>query len=199
MARRLHTLALMWIEAVVTQPDLVTLMAELLPARILLGPREGADDDGAVPGRSLLLLPTSVVSLVPDEGVQITCPGVLTWTFAGMSPTVTLDELRVMLRPRIVEKDDRPALELGVEVEVADFHALPAFVDEAIVKAVNGALATRSPCWRFTETLARRVPLGGVLALVEALALSASRGETKITAEALGLAISLRLAVVRAD
>jgi hypothetical protein len=191
----------MWLEAVVTQADLVKVASELLPARILLDAKGEPSDDGpkAAPKRSLLLHPASQVALVPDEGVQITCPGELTWTFIGMSPTVRLDELRVMLRPRVVQKDGRPVFELGVEVQVADFRALPAFVDEAIVKAVNAALATRSPSWSFTETFARTVPLGGVLALVRSLELSASWGEPKITAEALGLAISLRLGFVRTD
>lgn len=191
----------MWIEAVVTQADVVKVLTEILPVRILLDSRAEAKDDGskAEPERSLLLRPASLVTLVPEEGIQITCPAELTWTFIGMSPTVQLDELRVMLRPRVVEKNHRPVLEVALEVQVADFHSLPAFIDEAIVRGINGALATRGLHWGFTETLARTVPLGAIFDLVEALRLSATWGETKITAEALGLVISLQLEFVRSE
>jgi hypothetical protein len=110
-----------------------------------------------------------------------------------------LDALRVMIRPEVVEKSKGYVLEFGMEVEEADFHALPGFIDNTIVKAVNASLATRKPGWNFTETLTRTVGLGTMFNPVEALKIDVAWGKTKIGGEALGLVVSFKLGFVRAD
>ncbi len=118
-----------------------------MPTKILLDQdrEDEKDEKKNEPERSLLLHPATEVILVPEEGVRMTCPVELTWPIAGMSPTRKLDELSVMIRPRVVEKNKGSVLEFGLEVEEADFHSLPEFIDNTIVKAVNAALAAKKP------------------------------------------------------
>jgi hypothetical protein len=192
----------MWLEAIISQEDLVQVMGEFLPVKIHLdqeGKEEDAGKKSLEPERSLLLRAATQVSLVPDEGVRVICPAELTWSIAGMSPMMKLDELSVMIRPRVVEKNKGSVLEFALEVEEANFHALPAFLDNTIVKAVNAALATKKPAWDFTQTLTRTVGLGSMFDPVEALKIKVAWGKTKIGADVLGLVLSFKLGFVRTD
>lgn len=191
----------MWLEAIITQEDLVKVLGEFLPVKILLDQEKDADGEVKKdePERSLFLRTPTVVTMIPDQGVRITCPAELTWSIVGMSPSMTIDALQLMIRPEVVEKNKGHVLELGMEVEVADFHALPSFIDATIVKAVNASLATKRPAWNFSETLTRTVGLGTVLDRVEALKIAVGWGKTKIGAETLGLVVSFDIGFVRAD
>jgi hypothetical protein len=191
----------MWLEAIITQEDLVQVMGEFLPVKIFLDQAEVGEGEKKKdePERSLLLHPASQVSLVPEEGMRVTCPAEITWSIAGMSPTMKIDALQVMIRPRVVEKNKGHVLEFGMEVEEADFHALPGFLDDTIARAVNAALATKSPAWNFTETLTRTVGLGKMFDPVEALKIEVQWGKTKLGTEVLGLVVSFKLGFVRAD
>jgi len=191
----------MWLEAIISQEDLVQVMGEFLPVKILLDQDEEDEKEEKKdePERSLLLHPATQVTLVPDQGVRVTCPAELTWSIAGMSPTMKLDELSVMIRPQVVEKNKGNVLELVIEVEEADFHSLPAFIDHTIVKALNAALATKNPAWNFTETLTRKVGLGTMLDPVEALKIEVQWGKTRIGGEVLGLVLSFKIGFVRND
>jgi hypothetical protein len=191
----------MWLEAIISQEDLVQVMGEFLPVKIFLDQTEVGEGEKKKdePERSLLLHTASQVTLVPEEGIRITCPAEITWSIVGVSPTMKIDALQVMIRPRIVEKNKGHVLELGLEVEEADFHALPGFLDSTIARAVNTALATKKPDWNFTETLTRTVGLGKMFDPVEALKIDVQWGKTKIGGEALGLVVSFKLGFVRAD
>ncbi len=191
----------MWLEAIITQEDLVKVLGEFLPVKILLDQEKDADGEVKKdePERSLFLRAPTAVTMIPDQGVRITCPAELTWSIVGVSPSMTIDALQLMLRPEVVEKNKGHVLELGMEVEVADFHALPSFIDATIVKAVNASLATKRPAWNFSETLTRTVGLGTVLDRVEALKIAVGWGKTKIGAETLGLVVSFDIGFVRAD
>lgn len=191
----------MWLEAIITQEDLVKVLGEFLPVKILLDQEKDADGEVKKdePERSLFLRTPTVVTLIPDQGVRITCPAELTWSIVGMSPSMTIDALQLMIRPEVVEKNKGYVLEFGMEVEVADFHALPGFIDATIVKAVNASLATKRPAWNFSETLTRSVGLGTLFDRVEALKIAVGWGKTKIVAETLGLVVSFDIGFVRAD
>lgn len=193
----------MWLEAIISQEDLVQVLGEFLPVKIHLDQDKDNDAAGAPkkdePERSLHLLAPTQVILVPGEGVRVICPAVITWSIVGMSPSMNIDALQVMIRPEVAEKNKGYVLEFGMEVEVADFHALPAFIDETIVKAVNAALATKKPGWNFTETLTRTVGLGKLFDPVEALKIDVQWGKTKIGEDTLGLVVSFKLGFVRAD
>lgn len=191
----------MWLEAIISQEDLVQVMGEFLPVKIFLDQGEVGEGEKKrdEPERSLLLHTASQVTLVPDEGVRVTCPAEITWSIAGVSPTMKIDALQVMIRPRVVEKNKGHVLEFGMEVEEADFHALPGFIDTTIAKAVNAALAGKKPSWNFTETLTRTVGLGKMFDPVEALKIEVQWGKTKMGGEALGLVVSFKLGFVRND
>jgi len=191
----------MWLEAIITQEDLVKVLGEFLPVKILLDQEKDADGEVKKdePERSLFLRTPTVVTMIPDQGVRITCPAELTWSIVGMSPSMTIDALQLMIRPEVVEKNKGHVLEFGMEVEVADFHALPGFIDATIVKAVNASLATKRPAWNFSETLTRSVGLGTIFDRVEALKIAVGWGKTKIGAETLGLVVSFDIGFVRAD
>lgn len=191
----------MWLEAIISQEDLVQVLGEFLPVKILLDQEKGPDGEPKKdePDRSLYLQSPTQVILVPEQGVRVICPAELTWSIAGMSPSMKLDALQVMIRPEVVEKNKGYVLEFGMEVEVADFHALPAFIDATIVKAVNAALATKKPGWNFTETFTRTVGLGKLFDPVEALKIEVNWGKTKIGGEALGLVVSFKIGFVRTD
>lgn len=192
----------MWLEAIISQEDLVQALQNFLPVKIFLGQSEAGEGDKEKkdePERSLLLHPASRVTLVAEEGVRVTCPAEITWSIAGVSPSMKIDALQVMIRPRVVEKNKGHVLELGMEVEEADFHALPGFVDDTIARAVNASLANKKPAWNFTETLTRTVGLGKMFDPVEALKIEVQWGKTKIGGDALGLVVSFKLGFVRAD
>jgi hypothetical protein len=182
----------MWLEAIITKDDLVQAMKEILPAKINL--RDASDDEA---DRWLALGAPTDVALVPEQGLRITCPAELCWSIAGMSPTVTLDQLRVLLRPEVVNKTKGHALEFHLQVEEAEFHGLPALVDETIVRAVNAALAVKNLTWNFTETFSRTVGLGKVVQPLEELKVEVLWGKHRIGAEAFALVVSFKLHWVR--
>ena len=185
----------MWLEAILAQEDLVLLMREFLPVKIYLH-HEGGEVDK---DRWLMLQTATDVALVADEGLEITCPAELTWGIAGMSPSVKVDALRVMIRPRINELHKGHTLDFHLQVEEAAFHGLPAFMDGTVVKAINAALATKTIPWNFTKTLTQNVPLGKMFDPLEALDIHVKWGKVRIEPGALTLAISFKIDIVRAD
>jgi hypothetical protein len=191
----------MWLEAVITHDDLVQVVKKLLPVKIYLDEEPAPNEEGKSTERDrwLVLNPATQVALVVDEGLRVTCSAELKWAIAGMGPTLNLDALQVMLRPRIVETSDGHALEFTLEVEEADFHVLPVFIDATIARAVNTALATRKLSWNFTKTLSRKVSFGHVFDRVEALDIEVALGKLRIDAEALALVVSFEVGFVRAD
>jgi hypothetical protein len=187
----------MWLEAIITQEDLVQVLGELLPVKIHLN--EAEENAPKPPERWLRLGAATAVALVPDQGLRVTCAAELCWSIAGLSPTVELDELRVLLRPQVVEKNAGNVLEFQLEIEEADFHILPDFLDATVVKAINLALAARKLTWNFTETLTRTVGLGKALEPVEALKIEVLWGKHRIGADAVTLVVSFKIGLVRGD
>ena len=186
----------MWLEAIITQEDLVEVLKEFLPVKIYLH----KEDEEMDKDRWLLLQPATEVTLVPDEGLRVTCPAEFSWSIAGVSPTIKLDKLRVLLRPEVVDRGARGfTLDFHIKVEEADFHSLPDFIDAKIANTVNAALATKKLPWHFGEMLTRTVPLGKLFEPVEALNVKVTWGEERIKAEVLVLVISFKLSFVRGD
>jgi hypothetical protein len=185
----------MWLEAIITQEDLIQVTQEFLPVKIYLH-REGEE---VKTDRWLLLQSPTEVVIVPEQGLQITCPAELTWGIAGMSPSVKVDALRVLIRPEVVEMHEGHILDFHIQVEEADFHNVPAFIDGAVVKAINAALATKKLAWNFTETLTRKVGLGTVFDPIEALTIQVLWGKQRIGAEAVTLVVSFKIGFARGD
>lgn len=182
----------MWLEAIITRDDLVQVLGELLPVKIHLDHDEETD-------RWLFLHKATQVTLVPDEGLRVVCSAELRWSIAGMSPKVQLDELGLLLRPQVVEKNKGHVLELNIEIEDADIRGLPALIDSAIVKAVNAALSQKKLVWNFTDALTRTVGLGETFEPIEALKIGVTWGQRRISAEALVLVASFQLGFIRDD
>jgi hypothetical protein len=184
----------MWLEAIITREDLTQVMAQFLPVKIHL-PEEGKEESD----RWIMLHPATKVALVPDQGLQVTCPAEFRWPIVGLGPTVKIDELSVLMRPQVVEKNKGNVLEFSFELEEADFHSIPAFLDGTIIKAINAALANTRPGWNFTETLTRKVGLGKMFEPVEALSIAVQWGKHRINTEALTLVMSFDIGFVRGD
>jgi hypothetical protein len=157
------------------------------------------DEVGADPKRWLLLHPAKEVVLVADQGIRVTCPAELHWPVAGVAPTIKLDELRVLVRPQVVDKRGSHVLEFGFEVEEADFHSLPEFIEGAAVKRVNAALSNSRLTWDFTETLTRTVALGDRFEPPLALRIGVAWGKHRIGGDAVTLVVSFDIGFTRKD
>lgn len=180
----------MQLQVTVTQDELVQALREFLPVKIDL-------DSGADEERWLALCPASAVEIVPQEGLRATCAAELKWAIAGIAPTLKLDELRVMFRPRVTAKDGEQSLEVDVEVEIADFRALPEFIDATIVKTINASLAKRKPSWNFGKTMTRTVGLGRSFHPLTALDVQVLGGQQQARAEEFTLEVFLKVGFVR--
>jgi hypothetical protein len=185
----------MRLEATITQQDLTRMMAEVLPVKIHLH-HEGEEPKT---DRWLFLHPATQLTLVPEEGLRVTCSAELSWTLAGVGGSVKIDELRVLVRPQVVERHKGDVLEFQLEVEEANFRMLPNFIDNGIVKALNAVLATKKLPWTFADTLSRVVGLGNMFEPVEALRIKVLRGRERIDVKGLTFAIDFELGFVRGD
>ncbi len=185
----------MWLEAIIAQEDFVQLMKEFLPVKIYLH-HEGEE---VKTDRWLLLQSASEVALVANEGLQVTCPAELVWGIAGISPTVKVDALRVMIRPQLTEVHKGLVLDFHIQIQEADFHSLPAFCDGPVVKAINAALATKKIPWNVSETLTRKVPLGKMFDPLEALDIKVAWGKQRVDTAAVTLVVSFKIGFVRGD
>ncbi len=189
-ARVVHRAGLMWIEAIVPAEDLRRALAEIAPLKIKLG------DDGG----ELALEAPSEMTLVADQGVRIVCAAHLHWPVLGVSVPVTMSSLIVLLRPVIETHEGVDALVFKLEIEHADLVMVPSIIDTRITSLVNDELAKRHVelSWRYADTLNHVFRLPDILRPAESLGLTVTSALVKITAEALGLAISLRSDVHRA-
>jgi hypothetical protein len=182
----------MWLEAIITQEDLVQFLTEFLPVRMPLGNETGKE-------RWLWLDRHIETSLVPDEGLRVLCPAELCWSIAGMSPTIKLHTLEFLIRPQVVEKNKGPVLEFNFEIMEADIRGVPGVIDAAIVKAVNAVLAEKRLLWNFTDTFSRFVDLPETFEPVDGLKIGVAWGKTRIGPEAIAFVVSFKLGAVRDD
>lgn len=178
----------MHIDAVLTQEDLVALVAQLTPVRIRLG------DDG-----DLLIHEASEVTLVPGIGLRIVCSAKLHWPVLGVSLPVTLRSLTLLLTPMIAPRPKGNALVFKLHVEHADFAGIPTIVDERVTDRVNKALAEDRAelVWDFAKTLSHAFALPSLLEPLDSLGLTVALGEVRVTAAAMILAVSFHANVTR--
>lgn len=178
----------MRVEAILSQADLVDLIAQLTPVTIRL------TDDG-----ELFIHEPSDLTLVAGTGLRFVCKAKLQWKVLGLGVPVTLNSLTVMILPAIAKRPDGDVLVFRLRIEHADLAGIPAMVDSHITDKVNAALAKDSAelVWRFVETLSHEFALPTSLAPVEAIELGVTYGEVNVTAEALTLAVSYRANITR--
>ncbi|MGK4003531.1 hypothetical protein WMF31_12955 [Sorangium sp. So ce1036] len=182
----------MWLEAIITREDLAQVLGELLPVKIHL-------DDDEKTDRWLYLDRATAITLVEDMGLRVSCPAELKWSIAGVTPTIKLDELTVLISPEIIEKNKGSVLGFNLELEAADIRGIPAIIDNTVVKAVNSALASKKLEWNFTKTLTHTVGLPSHLEPIEGLHIGVAWGKRRIGQEALALVVSFKLSFVRND
>lgn len=181
----------MWLEAVLTRDDFVNMLDEFLPVSLSLDEEERT--------RTLWLGPATDIALVEGVGLRVACPAKLVWTVLGIATPITLDTLQVVVRPEIRERKSGQALAFVMQLEEADIAGVPSLIDHTIMHAVNAALAEREIAWHFTRSLSRRVDLGDRFDPIDALSIDVSWGKERVTADAIVLAISLRLGFQRRD
>ncbi|WP_437874606.1 hypothetical protein [Sorangium sp. So ce513] len=182
----------MWLEAIITREDLVQVLGEFLPVKIHL------DDDDST-DRWLYLGKPTEITLVEDMGLRVNCPAELKWSLPVVSPTVKLDELKVLISPEIIEKNKGNVLAFNIELEEADIRGIPSIIDHTIMKAVNAALANKKPEWNFTKTLTHTVGLPSNLEPIDGLHIGVNWGKRRISQDALVLVVSFKLNFLRND
>ena len=171
----------MWLEAIVTREDLVLLLNQLLPIKINLDS------------------PATEVDLVADVGLRVSCPAELKWEIVGVSPTLTVKTLSLLLRPDVVEHGNGHTLDFHVEIEDVDIRGVPSVIESAVLRKVNAELESKKLSWNFTRTLTYSAPIGDLLASIASLDIGVSWGKRRITAEGLALAVSFKADFVRND
>ena len=178
----------MWLEAILSQEDIVALVAQLTPVKLRFG-NEG----------DLLLFDVSTVTLVPERGLRVVCKAKLHWPVLGIAVPVALNSLTVLLAPSVAKREAEDVLVFKVLIEDADLAGLPAMIDREITARVNDALDRTELAWSFKETLGHVFELPRSLELVQAVDLRASWGQMKVTAEALVFAVSFQATVTRGE
>lgn len=181
----------MWVETIFSRDDLKQLLQELLPTKIHLGdPTEDA---------WLALFDLGDVELVPQAGLRVTCKAKIRWEIAGVSVPVTLNSLRVLLRPLILKRDASEVLSFGIEIEHADLANVPEFIDARITERVNKELADKQNelSWDFMTTLSRIVSLPAAIEGVDSVDLKVGWGKLRIDADALVIVVSFNAHLLR--
>jgi len=180
-----------WLEAILTQDDLIRVLAQFSPLELRLGE-----------GGKLLLAKPRELSMVPDEGVRIVCDVTLHWPFLGVDVPIHAEGLSLVLRPTVEAPLDThaTALVFRMHIERTGFSSIPALIDESITSLVNDELAKKHVelSWNFTETLSHVFALPTSFESARSLALDVSAGTVKITSEALGFAVNVDATVDRA-
>jgi len=179
----------MWLEAILSKEDLVSVASELLPLGVQLGPPDSE--------HYVLLSAATAVTLVEGRGLRIACNAQIRWPVLGMDIPINVEGLTVLVEPSVPEGGGD--LHFLVQLEQADVAWVPAFVDAKLVDVVNDALKERAGAlsWDFAETLSHRFPLPEMLGPARALSLGVSWGKVRITGEALVLVVSFRALAVR--
>ncbi len=184
----------MWIQCAISRDDFAQVLNKVLPLRVQLEP-------GTATSGVFYLSKAKHVSLVPDRGLRIRVQGHIQWPVLGVSVPVTLREVQLVLEPHIVGKGRKQRLTFIPVVEQADVVAVPGFVEHWLIPKLNKQLASPSSefAWKFMNTLHLDFPLPAQLDPVRKMGLRVNWGEVKVTRDALSLALSLRLKVVRGE
>jgi hypothetical protein len=182
----------MWVEAILSKDNVISLVGQFLPMSIHLG--DSPDD-----GHYLELFEPRQVSLVEDLGLRMTCGARIRWPILGIDLPVTVQSVTLLLCPSIPSRPGRDKLDFRLTVEAIDFAWAPATVDDRIAEKINHELAQRHALlsWRFGEMLSHVFQLPPFLPPLNALALEVAWGEVRVTSEAAVIAVSFHSRVLR--
>jgi hypothetical protein len=182
----------MWVEAVLSKEDLVSLVAQIVPLTIRIDPDAGAD-------HYIELETAADLVLVADQGLRMTTQAKIHWPVLGITVPIKIDPLSVIIRPTVTQTPEGDALSFTLEIEQADFAGIPAFGDQPITDKINRELSKRHVelAWAFAAMLSHRFNLPPLLEPLDSLALNVAWGKVRVTDEAMVLAISFHAAVSR--
>jgi hypothetical protein len=128
----------------------------------------------------------------------VTCPAELRWSLAGLtSPTVKVERLSAVLRPRMVERNRAQLLEFQLQIEEASFAGLPSLIDATITNAINLALAGKPLAWNLSDTLTRTLGIGPAVQPLDALKIDVQWGKQRIGADVVAWVVSFKLHIAR--
>ena len=178
----------MWLEIVLSQNDLVTILREVTPITLRLGEQQW-----------FALESPSEVALVADVGLRVTCKAKVKWPLLGVGVPVTIHKLVVTFAPEVVRQGDGDLLVFGLRLQHADFAGLPDSVDKRLSKAIDDALVKHrlDLAWKFTDTLAGSIPLPATLDPIDGMSMKVAWGKVKVTDEAMVMAFSVHHAFHR--
>jgi hypothetical protein len=178
----------MWMQATLSTEDLTRALESLCPARIDL-----ADD------RWIDLARPRSVTLIPDLGLRVLFEARVRWSLIGIDVPVTVNEVELLLAPKVVPKGDSSVIAFEMQVGALDLKFVPAPIDGTVADRINAALVEARPSmvWDFRKTLDFTFELPAALSPAEKARLHAKWAEMKVTAEAVSLAVSFELDVAR--
>jgi hypothetical protein len=181
---RARSEGVMWLEAILSRDDLVTLVERFLPVKIHIGTC------------SLTLYEPREVRLVAARGLLLRCKARVHWPVLGIAVPIVLHEFDVMLWPEV---ESERHLVFRIAIEHADLAGVPAFIDDRITLRINRELREHdvNVSWDFAAALTRVFQLPGTVSLADALSLDSSWGRLRIRPEAMVLAVSLHADVLR--
>ena len=138
----------MRLTATLQREDFVAFLQQLTPLELRLS-------DPGEPQRLFLIDTPRDVRLVAGKGLEVRTSARLTWEVLGVRLPVTVQSMRLTLRPSLVERSGRPVLAFALRFEEADLRAFPAFLDAKVIDAVNAAAAEHESrlVWDFIDTL----------------------------------------------
>jgi hypothetical protein len=176
----------MWLEAIFSREDLEEIAVRFSPLKLLLGD-----------GGSLVLVAPRNVSLVPEEGIALTCDATLRWPFLGFDVPVSMHGLLVQIVPTIEQRVEAATLVFRLQIDHAGVAMLPARFDHAVAARINRELREKHVelAWNFVETLSHAFALPEGLASAAAFSVRATAGRVKVTETALGLAVDFEASV----
>jgi hypothetical protein len=184
----------MWVEAILSKDNVISLVGQFLPMSIHLG--ENPDD-----GHYLELFEPREVSLVEELGLRMTCGARIRWPVIGIDLPVTVESVNLLLCPSIPSPPGRDELDFSLKVEGIDFAWAPAIVDDRIADKINLELAKKHALlsWRFGETLSHVFKMPPFLPPLNAVAVKVAWGQVRVTSEAVVLAVSFHSRVLRGE
>jgi hypothetical protein len=184
----------MWVEAILSKDNVISLVGDFLPLSVHLG--ENSDD-----GHYLELFEPREVSLVEGQGLRMTCGARIRWPILGIDLPLTVESVNLLLCPSVPGPPDQGTLIFKLAVEGIDFAWVPAGIDDRIAEKINHELAKKHALlsWRFGDTLSHVFKLPRFLPPLDAVALDVAWGQVRVTNEAMVIAVSFHSRVLRAD
>jgi hypothetical protein len=181
----------MWTEIIIPREDLARLLAQAFPLTIRLGDAESDN--------SLALSDLRDVRLVPDVGLRIECRARVSWPVLGIQLPVVLNALTLLLVPSIGKGPEGDTLVFRINLEHADFTAVPDLIDQRIRAAINAKLEAKDAelAWDLSKSLTLSAPLPTLLEELEAFAMRPRWAKVRITDQAIVYAASFNSAFVR--